>query len=149
MAFDFFSYKSDQGRFSRGLAFWLLTALAYYGCRTFYFFIMQWSWAKENMLDQKMPILDMPLNLALIVSLVLFLVVELVIFKLVVNRPKVGDMLIETETEMKKVTWPSWNDAFNSSIVVLIAVIFFMILLAISDFLLSQVFDYGVFGMDK
>ena len=148
MAFDFFSYKSDQGRFTRGLAFWLLTLLSCYGCQTFFYFL-HWDWAKSNLLDQKMPILNMPLNLALIISLVLFLVIELVIYKLVVNRPKMGDLLIETETEMKKVTWPSWNDAFNSSIVVLIAVIFFMILLAVSDFLLSQVFDYGVFGMDK
>lgn len=146
MVLKIFSYKPDQGRFSRGLSFWLLTGLSYFGCRTLYFFL-HWSWAKDNLLEEPIPIINTPLNPALIISVGLFLIIEWLIVKLVVNRPKVGDLLIETETEMKKVTWPSWNDAFNSSLVVLVAVIFFMILLGLSDFLLNQVFSKFIFGL--
>jgi len=145
MAFQFFKYKPDQGRISRGIAFWLLTGLAYFGCRTLYFFL-HWEWAKENLLSEKMPVLDIPLNWALIISVAVFLVVTGFIMSRVVNRPKMGDLLVETETEMKKVTWPSWDDAFNSSLVVLVGVIFFMILLGFSDVILNQIFSKFIFG---
>ncbi len=139
MAFSFFSYKPDQGRFARGLAFWLLTGLTYFGCTTFYYFL-HWSWATDNLIDRTIPILDIPLNPALVISVVLFLFVVFMILKLVVNKPSVGTMLIDTETEMKKVTWPTWNDAFNSSLIVIAAVVFFAILLGLSDIILNKVF---------
>lgn len=144
MAFRFFSFKPDQGRFARGLAFWLLTGLTYFGCTTFYYFL-HWSWATDSLMDRNIPILDIPLNLALVSSVVLFLFVEFMILRLVVNKPSVSTMLIDTETEMKKVTWPTWNDAFNSSLIVLGAVAFFAILLGLSDFLLTIVFMDFVF----
>lgn len=145
MAISFFSYKPDQGRFARGLAFWLLTGLSYFGCSTLYYFL-HWSWATDNLLDRNIPILDMPLNLALIISVVVFFFVEFMILKLIVNRPNVSTMLIDTETEMKKVTWPTWNDAFNSSLIVLAAVAFFAILLGLSDIILNKVFLDFVFN---
>jgi len=143
--FKFFSYKPDQGRFTRGVAFWLLTALSYFGCKTLYFFL-HWDWAKQNLLGQNIPILNIPLSPGLIVSVGVFIAGEILISRLIVNRPKMCDLLIETETEMKKVTWPSWNDALNSSIVVLFTVIFFMILLGFSDFLLTKIFSGFIFS---
>jgi len=145
MAFNIFRYKSEQGKLARGIAFWLLTALSGWGCRTLFYFL-HWDWATQNLLNENIPIIDTPLSPALIISIVLFFVFELIIIHWVVNRPKIGDLLIETEIEMKKVTWPSWNDAFNSSIVIFIAVIFFMVLLGLSDFLFNQFFSEIVFG---
>jgi len=144
MAFSFFSYKQDQGRFARGLAFWLLTGLTYFGCVTFYYFL-HWPWATGNLVDRNIPILDIPLNLALIISVALFLFIVFMILKLIVNKPSVGTMLIDTETEMKKVTWPTWNDAFNSSLIVLGAVAFFAVLLGLADIILNKVFLQYIF----
>ena len=63
-----------------------------------------------------------------------------------INRPKLGGLLIDTETEMKKVTWPSWRDSFNSSLVVLVAVIFFMLFLGATDIVMNFVFSKIIFG---
>ncbi len=147
MAFKFFSYKSDQGRFARGAAFWLLTALSVYGCRTLFYYLQQWSWAKGGFLEENIPIINTALSPAFVIAVVFFLIVEYGIIRWVVNKPRSCDLLIETGTEMKKVTWPSWSDAFNSSLIVLLAVIFFMALLGSSDLLLNLFFTKFVFGV--
>ena len=74
-----------------------------------------------------------------------FLALELFLIWMI-NRPKLGGLLIETETEMKKVSWPSWSDAFNSSLVVLVAVIFFMLFLGLARIVLIFIFDKIIFG---
>lgn len=145
MAFNVFKYKTDQGRLARGLTFWLLTALAFYGCRTLYLFLLGWSWPAQKLVSEPIPILDAPLNPAFIISVAVFILSEKVILSWFINRPKMTDLLIETETEMKKVTWPSWNDALNSSFVVIVGMIFFMILLGVSDYLLNKFFSIIVF----
>jgi preprotein translocase SecE subunit len=144
MNLSIYHYKPDQGRMARGVLFWLCTALIYYGCQTLYYFL-HWSWAQTKLIQENIPILDIPLNPALIIALVLFIAIEFFLIK-TINRPKLGNLLIETETEMKKVTWPSWGDSFNSSIVVLIAVIFFMGFLFLTNIVLTFIFRKVVFG---
>jgi len=39
------------------------------------------------------------------------------------NRPKTTDFLIETETEMKKVTWPTYREVLAATVVVIVVVI--------------------------
>ena len=144
MNLSIYRFKQDQGRLSRGIAFGLSACLLYYGCWTLFYFL-HWSWAKENLIDRLIPIVNLPLNPALLISIALFFggMWGLIWF---VNRPGLGTLLIETETEMKKVTWPSWRDSFNSSLVVLLAVIFFMIYLGATDILLNFVFSKVIFG---
>ena len=47
---------------------------------------------------------------------------------------------------MKKVTWPSFKEASNSSIVVVATVLIIMAFLALSDFALGRFFDRVLFG---
>jgi preprotein translocase SecE subunit len=86
-----------------------------------------------------------PLNFALIISVAVFIVFLLGVVKMI-NARKFGTLLIETETEMKKVTWPSLNESFNSSVIVLVAVIFFLAFFLASDFCLMTFFSNVVFG---
>ena len=144
MNLSIFRFKPDQGRLARGAAFWLTTALVFYGCQTLYLFL-QWGWAQEKLVEWEIPVFNLPVNLALIISVVVFLGFETLLLKLI-NSVKLGTLLIETETEMKKVTWPSVSDSFNSSMVVLIAVIFFMLFLGISDIVLHFIFKDIIFG---
>jgi len=53
------------------------------------------------------------------------------------NRPKTVDLLVETEAEMKKVSWPSRQEAWNSSLVVVVTVIVMMGLLFVYDVVLN------------
>ena len=49
------------------------------------------------------------------------------------------DLLVDTESEMKKVSWPSRQEAWSSSIVVVVTVLVMMGLLFFYDFVLNQV----------
>ena len=56
------------------------------------------------------------------------------------NRPRLVDLLIETEAEMKKVSWPSRQEAWNSSVIVVITVVVMMGLLFFYDYTLNKIF---------
>jgi preprotein translocase subunit SecE len=57
----------------------------------------------------------------------------------VLNRPKVADFLIETETELRKVAWPNFKDTRHASIVVIITVLVLAFFLAGADIVLGEV----------
>ncbi|MBC8330301.1 MAG: preprotein translocase subunit SecE [Planctomycetes bacterium] len=57
-------------------------------------------------------------------------------------KEKTADHLIEVEGEMKKVTWPSFREASNSSIVVITTVLILMGFLALADFVLGGLFRF-------
>ena len=144
MKLSIYQYKPDQGRLARGMAFWLITALNYYGCRTLYYYL-SWDWAQNPLIEKRIPIVNIPLNPTFVISSVVFLAFVYLVIRLI-NSAKLGTLLIETETEMKKVTWPTLSESFNSSIVVLVAVIFFLIFLGVSDFCLDYIFKKIIFG---
>ena len=54
------------------------------------------------------------------------------------EQPRQADLLIETESELNKVTWPTMPEAVNSSLVVLGTVIFLMVFLAGADWILGR-----------
>ena len=53
---------------------------------------------------------------------------------------RLANLLIDTEQEMKKVTWPSFDDSKKSSLVVIGCVVFMLGFLTAADLLLSTVF---------
>ena len=60
---------------------------------------------------------------------------------LLLNRPKHAEFLIETDAEMKKVSWPTWPELIGSTRVVII----FMLLMGLVLFLYDLFFGYGFF----
>jgi preprotein translocase subunit SecE len=46
-----------------------------------------------------------------------------------INHPPFADFLIDVESEMTKVTWPSWSELQRATIVVLVTMLLFSILL--------------------
>ncbi|MAB90146.1 MAG: preprotein translocase subunit SecE [Planctomycetes bacterium] len=56
------------------------------------------------------------------------------------NKPRSAEFLIETNEELKKVTWPSWADAKSSSMIVLGFMVFLAIFLWSSDLLFGFIF---------
>ena len=61
------------------------------------------------------------------------------------KRPGVGEYLGEVRSEMRKVAWPSRREVINSTIVVLIAVVFMTSLIFGLDYVSSKfvLFLYG------
>ena len=58
-------------------------------------------------------------------------------FHLFVNRPKSAEFLIETQGEMKRVSWPTRREWVGSTLVVLVLVAFLSFFLYFTDYGLS------------
>ena len=135
------AYKEDQGRLARLVVFWALAVLWFYGCYSFYNEVLKANFEKlRNPLVpsmKKLPILGIEFNGAFIIALLIFSVGVWFLHRWL-NKPKSADLLIETEAEMRKVTWPTMAEATNSSIIVIVTVLFLMVYLAGADWLLGQ-----------
>jgi len=134
------AYKQDQGRYARLAAFWSLAILAFYGCWQFKVEVLQrWKALKDPLFDsmRKVPILGLDLNLALLIT-VAVLCLALWALHRWEQKPKVADLLIDTETELRKVTWPTMPEAVNSYVVVIVCVLFLMAFLAGADWVLGR-----------
>ena len=127
------AYKKTQGRMVRMAAFWTLAILIFYGCtslrRELATFFPDSLGAR--IADIRIPILGLDLTPALLIAgLVLGLSIWLLYRFL--DRPDKADLLIETEAELKKVTWPAFDEAVQGSAVVICAVLFLMCYLAMN-----------------
>lgn len=58
-----------------------------------------------------------------------------------INWPRFADFLIAVEAEMKKVTWPSWDEVKRASIVVIATIFILAMSLFLFDVFWKAVFD--------
>ena len=63
-----------------------------------------------------------------------------IIFR-VINYPRFADFLIAVESEMDKVTWPSWGEVYRATIVVLVVMLFLGFLLFAYDAIWKWFFE--------
>ena len=135
------AYKKDQGRMARMTAFWSLAILLFYGC-----FALRRELATsftglgDSLIPglKKVPIMGFVPSVAFLIAAAL-LVVGLVLLNRWLNQSKQADLLIETEQELKKVTWPTLDETVNGSFIVIVFVIFLMAFLAGADYVLARV----------
>ena len=144
------TYKPDQGTYARTTAFVLLGAMWAFGAYTLYFFLLSFRGEDgqglfvRDLSGGDLPVLGMPLTVSLLVAVAVG-VFGLVVLKRQLEKPKSADMLIECETEMRKCTWPSWGETFNSSVVILVVMLFFTLMLAGMDYFLNAFMTRVVF----
>lgn len=133
-------YKKDQGIVARRTAFWLVLLLALWGCYRLYIFLQSnFSGLKGQSIGQ-MPLLEVDMNWAFGIAMAVLVGAGWGIWK-IFNRQKPADLLIDTESELKKVTWPSFQDAVNSSVIVIVTVIIFAAFLSVADMIYEVFFD--------
>ena len=144
-------YKPDQGTYARTASFLLLAALAVFGCHSLYYWLLgfrgeggEHGGMATDLLGGPVPVVGAPLTPALLAVVALGVALVWTLHSLL-NRPKVADTLIECETEMRKCTWPSFNETWKSSIVVVVVVLFFTAVLAFADVVLNYVTSNYVF----
>lgn len=135
-------YKKGQGSIGRLLALASVAALLLWGGYTLWA-QLQGSFALSRVV-LAVPHVGLEITWALILSVVLVLACGFGLVWLL-NRPRTVDLLIETEAEMKKVSWPSRSEAWNSSVVVVVTVVVLMGLLFFYDFVLNFVLK-RIFG---
>ena len=140
-------YKAELGVYARTTALWLLGSLWVFGCTEFYYFLGSFRGDPEasepgglatRLLEDNLPVLGVPLTWALVIAVIVGASGLMLLMK-ILNRPKVADLLIDSETEMRKCTWPSWNETFTSSLVILVVMLFFTAILAGMDWVLNEV----------
>jgi len=144
-------YKPDQGTYARTTSLLLLAALILFGCHTLFYWLLSFRAADgaagfmaRDLLGGPMPVLSQPLTPALLFAVLLGAGLVWGVMRLL-NRPRVAELLIDCETEMRKCTWPSWEETWKSSVVVLLVVVFFTVVLASMDWFLNFVASRYVF----
>ncbi|MEM7202786.1 MAG: preprotein translocase subunit SecE [Planctomycetota bacterium] len=138
-------YKKDQGRYARMAAFWGLFFLLAYGCvrRDGLVQVLR-SWIgslggpelNRAWIDP-FPLLGR-LDLATMSALGVLGLGGFLIYRWL-SRPKVADMLIDTETELRKVTWPTFSDTWQGTLAVVVTVTFLLLYLTGADLAITFV----------
>lgn len=129
-------YKKGQGSTARLIAVIASFALVATGGYSL------WITLQGNAALSK-PLLTVPhLNLDITLALIIAVIVVVAGFLGIIwflNRARSVDLLLETEAEMRKVSWPSRPEAWNSSVIVVVTVLVMMGLLFFYDFALNLV----------
>jgi preprotein translocase SecE subunit len=142
----FVSYRGDQGRHLRMAAFWTVTFFIGFGCRFMHDIMIQWPSLREPLGGVSIPVVSVNLSPAFLVTGLIFLVGVIVVQRWQ-QRPKVADLLIDTEAELKKVTWPKGQEVWNASIVVIISVVIIGGFLALADAFLYRLMRAVILGI--
>ena len=142
------AYRKDQGRLARMTTFWSLAVLLAYGC------IRMRAELTGQFPDSigaaisdgaVVPLVNLPLSPALFAAVASF-VLGLWFLNRTLERPKNADLLIETESGLRKVTWPTVDETVDGSVVVIVVVLFLMGFMAAADYLLGNVFARIITG---
>ena len=141
----FAPYREDQGRHVRMAAFWSVVFFVGFGCRFLHDQLIQWKALAEPLGHYRIPVVGVDLSPAFLVSFLFFLAGVLLV-KRWQQKPSVADLLIETEAELKKVTWPKGQEVWNASIVVIFCVILLAAFLMFSDWVVFRIMGRLIFG---
>ncbi len=130
-------------------AFWSGTIFLFYGCVSLLRELTTDFFGLGDTLAQpiggvSVPVLGMDLSPALLIVTALF-AFGVFLFNRWLERPKQADTLIDTESEMKKVTWPSLSETMSGSITVIMTVLILMTILAVFDWALGNITSKWVF----
>ena len=136
------AYKSGQGSFARLAAVMGLVITAALGCVELYSLIQS---PKDppivpGKLGEDLPLLGVPLTWSLLICIALFFGLIWGI-RLWLGRPATVDTLIETEQELKKVSWPTRGESMSATWVVISVTVLLTAGLAFFDAVLRSLLD--------
>lgn len=136
-------YKKGQGTKSRVTAYVLLGLLVLFGAYACH--------GEFNTVGRGvgLPVTDAVADLPLIGALTWMKLIALGVFlggmllvHLFLNRPGSADLMIDTEQEMRKVSWPSWPEVKSASLVVVVVTFVFGLSLFAFDKALQGLFSF-------
>jgi len=132
------AYRKDQGRYARMVAFWTITLLVAYGCLGgFIIMLDRWLSVEFNItLIEQFPLFGI-LKVSTMIALAVLGVCAFITYRLL-NRPKAADLLIDTEAEMRKVTWPSLPETWAGTLAVMLTVAVLFVFLTVVDYVFTE-----------
>ena len=129
-------------------AFWSLAILIFYGCLSLR---AELAGRFSDTFGQRMweggriPVIGVDVTPAFLIALVVFTAAMFLLYRWT-ESPKIADALIDTESELRKVTWPTVPDAVQSSVTVVLVVLVLMAILAGADYLLGRIVSRLLLG---
>jgi preprotein translocase SecE subunit len=123
-------YKKGQGTTARAVAAASMLGIGIYGA----YEVMKWLSESPRLAGSRLNLGIFALPAPLLISGGVF-VIFAVITALLVNNPRFVDYLINSEAELRKVSWPTRAELKRQTIVVIITMVAFGILLLIADLL--------------
>ncbi|RKY19697.1 MAG: preprotein translocase subunit SecE [Planctomycetota bacterium] len=129
-------YRKGQGKWARLIAAGCVLALVIYGAWALHDFLVGYDSLKKVLFV--VPGLDLRVSGAFIIAAVLFAVFGFLVYYFLTQHKKVCDFLIETEIEMKKVTWPGASEVWGSTLIVLATVVVFALWAVVCDYCFSK-----------
>lgn len=132
---------------ARMATYWSLAVLLAYGCVQMRAELTSWmpDSVGAGISGMTVPLVGLPFSPALIAAAATF-ALGLLFLNRTLEKPKNADLLIETESELRKVTWPTLDETVDGSIVVMVVVIFLMGFMAGADYVLGEVFGRIITG---
>ncbi len=122
-------------------AFWSLAILIFYGCLSLRSELagrFAETFGERLWAGGRIPVIGVDITPAFLIALVVFVAAMLLLYRWT-ESPKIADALIDTESELRKVTWPTVPDAVQASITVVLVVLVLMAILAGADYLLGRI----------
>jgi len=108
-------YKKGQGKIARSCAYGLSGLLILFGA---YRLHATFNVPGQGVLLDRVPLIG-SITIMKLISLVV-LALGMLLLHLVLNGHKTADILIDTEQEMRKVSWPSRSEVKSATVVVII-----------------------------
>lgn len=156
-------YKPQRGQLVRWISVGIFGFLMVYGVYGMYFQITSWGgltgtdallaeepswwrWWNISLVEFTVPIYEslFQLTVGKIVSVLLGIGALLATVWLFFGKPEVSEFMIETENEMRKVSWPSKQELKGSTIAVVVATLLLGAYLFFVDMALSSVVYYFI-----
>jgi len=141
------TYRKNQGRYARMIAFWSLALLFAYGCfRSGGMVSVVAGWmSSDEVLLEPFPLLKQ-LRISSLIVLGVFGAMVFLLHK-ILNQPRLADLLIDTEGEMQKVTWPTWGEVQQGALAVAAMVLVLVGFLTVVDTVFTKVMTYLLAGL--
>jgi len=139
-----FRYRPGEGVYARGTAFWSLGGFAFLAGHRFFLWSQRFDFTATKWIEE-IPVAGVAGTVGLFLSIAVVLGLFYSAWR-VVNVPRLADLLVDTELEMKKVTWPSFDETRASSFVVILCVLIMVGFLAVADVGLEKLFFTVVYG---
>lgn len=157
-------YKKEHGFYTRFICFILANFLGFYAAlKLFYFGSQPFGytlafWDNERILDNvtkeevfpwplwadwvgSIPVVGEMFTPGLFFSALFFLLLALFFYWASFCHARYSEFLIETEAELRKVSWPNRDELIGSSTVVVITVIVLSVYLGLVDIVLGNIFS--------
>jgi preprotein translocase subunit SecE len=126
-------YKREQGRWVRWACLIGCLVLVLWACVNLYFMLLPADVpADEIWFAPEFMGLRLEVTWHLLPPLALFVIMAAILWA-ASQKPRVADFLIETEGEIRKVSWPGNKEWMNSSLAVIVTMVLFVIYLFVVD----------------